>query len=116
MAINISMIDKKYYNGTQDLMSSTAMVKSQPLVGDILDQISSTEFLVRTNEGSCVCKLVRRIKSTEQMTITATHYMLGTFNILEITPEWVLHPNGNKYPWVIGAKNAFGDTVGLVSL
>lgn len=110
------MIDKKYYNGNRDLISSTAMVVKQPLVGDILDQISSTEFLTKTAEGKSVCKLVRRIKAPGQMTITATHYLLGTFNILEITPEWILHPNGNKYPWVVGAKNAFGDTVGLVSL
>jgi len=116
MTINISMLDKKYYNGNKDLISSTAMVKSKPLVGNILDQTSPSEFLVRTNEGQCLCKLVRRIKSPGEMTITATHYMLGTFNILEIDENWVLHPNGNKYQWVVGAKNALGDTVGLVSL
>lgn len=117
MAINITMIlDEKYFNGI-DLISSTAWVKNGqgPAVGDIKQQLSTTTFIIKTSQGTSECKLVRRIKSPGEMTITATHVSLGAFNILEIHPDYVLHPNGSKYAWVVGASKAFGDTVGLVS-
>ena len=117
MAINSTMLlDEKYFNGI-DLISSTAWVQNGhgPAVGDIKQQLSATTFSVKTAQGTSECKLVRRIKSPNEMTITATQVTLGMFNILEIYPDYVLHPNGSKYQWIVGASNAFGDTVGLVS-
>jgi hypothetical protein len=118
MTINITMmlIDLKYFNGV-DLISSTAYVLNGngPLVGDIIKQINTTTFSVKTAHGTSECVLVRRIKNPGEMTITATHITLGTFNILEIHPDWVMHPNGSKFSWVVGASKVFGDTVGLVS-
>ena len=117
MAINITMLlDEKYFNGT-DLISSTAWVLNGqgPGVGDVKKQLTTTTFVVKTAFGTSECKLVRRIKNPGEMTITATHVSHGTFNILEIHPDYVVHPNGSKYAWVVGASKAFNDTVGLVS-
>jgi len=112
------LLDLKYFKGSEDLISSTAWVVggTGPCVGDVLNQISSTSFKVKTTEGTSDCVLSKRVRGPGQMAITATHTEIGAFNILEILPESVLHANGTKYNWVIGARNAFADTVGLVSL
>jgi len=111
------LLDSKYFSGV-DLISSTAFVKggTKPCVGDIKEQISTTSFIVRTVEGQSDCVLVKRVRNPGEMAITATHVELGAFNIIEIKPKVIKHPNGKLYEWVIGARNAFGDTVGLVSL
>ena len=111
------LLDSKYFEGT-DMISSTAWVKggTSPCVGDIIEQIDSTSFIVKTVEGKSDCTLVKRVRNPGEMSITATHNQRGAFNIVEILPETVLHPDGTTYNWVTGARNAFGDTVGLVSL
>jgi hypothetical protein len=110
-------LDTKYFQGNQDMISSDAWVigGSRGMVGDILSQLGERVFLVKTDEGTSRCKLVDKLSGPGQMTITATHVNHGKFNVIKITDDFVWKSTGERYRWVVGAKNAHDDVVGIVS-
>lgn len=111
------LLSDRYFRGRSDMISSDAWVLTgtRGMVGDIIKQTSPNTFLVKTDQGTSRCKLVDHLSGPGQMTITATHASSGTFNVSDITDEYVTHPDGTVYKWVVGAKNAYDDVVGVVS-
>lgn len=85
------------------------------MVGDIKRAVTQKSFIVATDEGESRCKLVERITGPGQMTITATHVEHGSFNVVRISNRHVWKADGTRFQWVVGASNASGDTVGIVS-
>ncbi len=110
-------LSSKYYHGNQDMISSDAWVigGTHGMVGDIIKEVKPNVFLVATAEGTSRCQLVERITAPGQMTITATHSIDGPFNVVQITDRYVWRSDGKRFHWVVGASNANGDTVGIVS-
>lgn len=110
-------LSSKYYQGSQDMISSDAWVigGTRGMVGDILKEVKTNVFVVKTSEGTSRCTLVEKLTGPGQMTITATHAVYGKFNVVKITDSFVWKSTGERYRWVVGAKNASGDIVGIVS-
>jgi len=120
LAINNAMartMNSRYYQGSQDAISSDAWVVggTRRLVGDILRAVTQKSFVVTTDEGESRCRLVERITGPGQMTITATHAQYGSFNIIRISNRHVWRSDGERFRWVVGADNAHDDVVGIVS-
>jgi hypothetical protein len=110
-------LSSKYYQGSQDMISSDAWVigGTHGMVGDILKEVKTNVFVVKTAEGTSRCILVEKLTGPGQMTITATHSIDGPFNVVKITNNYVWRGDGKRFHWVVGAGNANGDTVGIVS-
>jgi hypothetical protein len=110
-------LDPKYFQGNDDMISSDAWVVggTRGMVGDIIRQIGERVFVVATDEGMSRCKLTEKLTGPGQMTITATHSIDGSFNVVKITNNYVWRGDGKRFHWVVGASNANGDTVGIVS-
>lgn len=110
-------LSSKYYQGSEDMISSDAWVigGTHGMVGDIVKEIKTSVFVVKTAEGSSRCQLVDKITGPGQMTITATHATQGTFNVMRITDRYVWRKDGARFAWVVGANNAYDDVVGIVS-
>lgn len=103
-----------------DALTCSAWVTgdSQARVGDIVKQVGSKTFRVRTSAGTAKCKLVTTVSGPQaagEMTITATKADTTTFNVAKINGRVCYDAAGNKYAWVLGAGNASGSTVGLSS-
>lgn len=110
-------LSSKYYQGSTDMISSDAWVigGTRGMVGDIIREVKTGVFVVKTDQGTSRCQLVERLTAPGQMTITATHAIHGRFNIVKITDKFVWKATGERYRWVVGANNAHGDIVGIVA-
>jgi hypothetical protein len=110
-------LSSKYYQGSTDMISSDAWVigGTRGMVGDIIREIQTGVFVVKTDEGTSRCRLTERLTGPGQLTITATHAEFGKFNIVKITDNFVWKSTGEKYRWVVGAHNAHDDIVGIVA-
>ena len=110
-------LSSKYYQGCQDMISSDAWVigGTHGMVGDILKEVKTNVFVVKTAEGTSRCILVEKLTGPGQITITATHAEHGRFNVVRITDNFVWKNTGEKYRWVVGAHNACDDVVGIVA-
>lgn len=98
------------------MISSDAWVVggTRGMVGDIIKEVKTGVFVVTTDEGTSRCSLVEKLTGPGQMTITATHAINGSFNVVKITDNFVWKSTGERYRWVVGAKNAYDDVVGVV--
>jgi hypothetical protein len=113
--------------GTTDAITCNAWVISDTVgrVGDIVKQTGGKTFRVATSVGTSKCKLVTSSTGPEavgEMTITATRasdhskYDDGsTFNVAKLTGRLAYDADGHASPWVLGAGNADGETVGISS-
>jgi hypothetical protein len=110
-------LNPRYYQGSQDAISSDAWVAggTRRLVGDIIRAVTQKSFVVSTDEGQSRCQLVERITGPGQMTITATHAAQGMFNVVRMSSRYVWRADGQKFRWVVGSANATGDIVGIVA-
>ena len=110
----------------ENAITAYAYVTGNSLVGDIIKQVSTTRYKVKTSEGTLICKLVTdgAANAAGEMTITATDVNGNTYYVQKLTAHKAtlvriaggsnyVYTTGQAAPWSFAA--ASGTTVQIAN-